>query len=112
MVMLTGKRTWGLFRTFEDFEFRAAFTDRKNTPTFAAAMVNKIKLPFSCLKLGRKFVVILARRVRVICSGQSLCPLYRHANLYLLYHTGTLHNKRKNPARNSKSSNVRNSTIL
>jgi hypothetical protein len=23
----------GLFRTFEDFEFRAAFTDRKNTPT-------------------------------------------------------------------------------
>jgi hypothetical protein len=25
------KRTEGLFRTFEDFEFRAAFTDPKNT---------------------------------------------------------------------------------
>jgi hypothetical protein len=49
-----------LFRTFEDFEFRAAFTDRKNTPTFASVMVKKLKLPFSCLKLGRKFVVILA----------------------------------------------------
>jgi hypothetical protein len=31
---LLGKRTQGrLFRTFEDFEFRATFTDRKNTPT-------------------------------------------------------------------------------
>jgi hypothetical protein len=30
-----------LFRTFEDFEFRAAFTDRKNTPPFAAVMVKK-----------------------------------------------------------------------
>jgi hypothetical protein len=27
--------------TFEDFEFRAAFTDRKNTPTFAAVMVKR-----------------------------------------------------------------------
>jgi hypothetical protein len=36
----------GLFRTFEDFEFRARFTDRKNTPTFTAVMVKKLKLPF------------------------------------------------------------------
>jgi hypothetical protein len=36
---LLGKRTRGLFRTFDDFEFCAAFTDRKNTPTFAAVMV-------------------------------------------------------------------------
>jgi hypothetical protein len=35
------KRTLGLLRTFEDFEFRAAFTDRKNTPTFAAVMIQK-----------------------------------------------------------------------
>jgi hypothetical protein len=41
-----------LFRTFEDFEFRAAFTDRKNTLTYAAVMVKKIILPFLCLKLG------------------------------------------------------------
>jgi hypothetical protein len=43
-------------------------------------------------------------------SRQSICPLYRPANLYLLlrlYYTGTLLNKRKNLARNSKSSNVR-----
>jgi hypothetical protein len=40
-------RTQGLFRTFEDFEFRAAFTDRKNTPTFAAVTVKKVKLSFS-----------------------------------------------------------------
>jgi hypothetical protein len=51
----------GLFGTFEDFEFRAAFTDRKNSPTFAA-----VNLTFSCLKLGRKFVVILAGRVRAM----------------------------------------------
>jgi hypothetical protein len=76
---MTGSQTTvqGLFRTFEDFEFCAAFTDRKNTPTFPAVMVKK--LPFSCLKFGRKFVVILAGRVR-----QSLCPLYRPPNLYLL----------------------------
>jgi hypothetical protein len=30
-----------MFRTFEVFEFRAAFTDRKNTPTFAAAVMVK-----------------------------------------------------------------------
>jgi hypothetical protein len=78
-----------LFQTFEDFVFRAAFTDSKNIP-------------------GRKFVVILAERVRAI-KGQSHCPLYRPANIYLLlrlYYTGTLHNKLKNPARNSNSSNV------
>jgi hypothetical protein len=67
----------GLFLTFEDFEFRAAFTDRKNTPTFAAVMITKIKLPFSCLKLRRKFVVILAGYESGRYSG-------RPANLYLL----------------------------
>jgi hypothetical protein len=41
----------GLFRTFEDFEFRAAFTNRKNTQTFADVMAKNLKLPFSCLKL-------------------------------------------------------------
>jgi hypothetical protein len=54
----------GQFRTFEDFEFRAAFTDRKNIPTFAAVMV--IFLLFSCLKLGRNIVVILAGRVKAM----------------------------------------------
>jgi hypothetical protein len=29
---LLGKRTHGLFETFEDFEFRAAFPDRKQKP--------------------------------------------------------------------------------
>jgi hypothetical protein len=79
-----GLRSQGLFRTFEDFEFRARFTDRKNTPTFAAVMVKKLKLPFSYLKLGRKFVVILAGYESGRYSGQSLCLLYRPANLYLL----------------------------
>jgi hypothetical protein len=48
----------GLFRTFEDFEFRAAFSDRKNSPIFTAVMVKKLIVPFSCLKLGRKLVVM------------------------------------------------------
>jgi hypothetical protein len=43
----------GLFGTFENCEFRTAFT-------FTYVMVKKLILPFSCLKLGRKFVVILA----------------------------------------------------
>jgi hypothetical protein len=34
-----GLRVQNLFRTFEDFEFHAAFTDHKNTQTFAAIMV-------------------------------------------------------------------------
>jgi hypothetical protein len=95
-------------RAFEDFEFRAVCTDR-NTPTFAAVMVKKLKLklPFSCLKLGRKFIVILAGYKSGRYSGQSFCPLYRPANLY---YAGTLHSKQKNPARNSNSSNVRNRT--
>jgi hypothetical protein len=44
-------------------------------------------------------------------SGQSLCPLYHPANIYLLlrlYYARTLHSKQYNPARNSNSSNVRN----
>jgi hypothetical protein len=89
------------FRTFEDYEFRASFTNRKNTPTFADVVRGEKKLPFSCLKLDGS----------VRCSGQSLCPLYRPANLYLLlrlYYAGMLHSKRKNPARNSKSSNLWN----
>jgi hypothetical protein len=45
---LLGKKTQGLFRTFEEFEFRAAITDRKNTLTFVAVMVKKLILPFSC----------------------------------------------------------------
>jgi hypothetical protein len=51
LSILVGEKDSGpdLFRTFEDFEFRAAFSDRKNTPTFAAVMITKIKLPFSCL---------------------------------------------------------------
>jgi hypothetical protein len=61
-ILLEEKDSGSRFRTFEDFEFRAEFTDRKNTPTFAAVMVKEIKLPVSCLKLGRKFVVILAGR--------------------------------------------------
>jgi hypothetical protein len=65
-----GLRVCLKFRTFEYFEFRAAFTDRKNTPTFAAVMV--IFLPFSCLKLGRKFVVILAGRY----SGPAVSAHY------------------------------------
>jgi hypothetical protein len=48
---------------FEDFEFRAALTVRKNKPRpskISAAMsellyLKKIKWPFSCLKLGLKF---------------------------------------------------------
>jgi hypothetical protein len=73
---LLGKRTRGLFRTFEDFEFRAAFTDRKNTRTFGAVMVKKLKLPFSYLKLGRKFVVILqGTRVRAIDSAHYIALL-------------------------------------
>jgi hypothetical protein len=40
----------GLYGTFDNFEIRAAFTDRKNTLLFAAVMLNKFKWPFSCLK--------------------------------------------------------------
>jgi hypothetical protein len=68
---MTQGRT-GLFQTFEDFEFHATFTDRKNTPTFAAVMVKKIKLPFSCLELGGKFVVILAGFESGLYSVQCL----------------------------------------
>jgi hypothetical protein len=48
-----------LFQTFEDFEFRAAFPDFKNTD-LRCGDGKQLKLPFSCLKLGRTFVVILA----------------------------------------------------
>jgi hypothetical protein len=70
-------------------------------------MVKK-EIAISGLKLGRKFVVILAGYE----SGRYISiPVYRPAaaNLYLLpgpYYAGTLHSKRKNPARNSKSSNL------
>jgi hypothetical protein len=76
---------------FEDFEFRAAFTDRKNTPTFAAVMVKKIKLPFSCLKLS---FLLFWQNESGRGSGQSLCPLYRPSNLCLLlrlYYSDRLH---------------------
>jgi hypothetical protein len=65
-------------------------------------------------KLNRHLVECLLSFWQGTSQGDivgSLYPLYRPANLYLLlrlYYAGTLHSKQKNPARNSKSSNVRN----
>jgi hypothetical protein len=84
---LLGKRTQGLFETVLNFELHLPIVNGK-----------KNKVAIFMLKLGRKFVVILAWYESGRYSGQSLCPLYLPANLYLLlrlYYTGTLHNNGK-----------------
>jgi hypothetical protein len=104
---LLGKRTQDhLFRTFEDFEFRATFTDRKNTPTYAAEMVKKSNWHFHAFKIRSKVCCNFGRTSQDDVVGNV--SAHYIALLIFTCYTGTLHNKRKNPAQNSKSSNVRN----
>jgi hypothetical protein len=81
--ILLGNRTQGLFRTFEDFEFRAALADRKNTPSFAAAMV--IFFAIFMIKIRSKVCCNFGRTSQGDVVGRiSAHYIAGPANLYLL----------------------------